>query len=38
MMLLHGRSEIPPGDRLRLANSIVSEFIAGKRGVIPELA
>jgi sugar/nucleoside kinase (ribokinase family) len=37
MMLLHDRDEIPLGDRLRLANTIVSEFIEGKRGVIPEL-
>ncbi len=37
MMLLHGRDEIPPADRLRLANTIVSEFIEGRRGVIPEL-
>ena len=37
MMLLHGRDEIPLADRLRLANTIVSEFIEGKRGVIPEL-
>lgn len=38
MMLLHGCDEIPPQDRLRLANTIVAEFIEGKRGVIPELA
>ncbi len=38
MMLLHSRSEIPLSDRLRLANTIVSEFIEGKRRVIPELA
>ena len=37
MMLLHDREEIPLADRLRLANTIVSEFIEGKRGVIPEL-
>ena len=37
MMLLHDRGEIPPADRLRLANTIVSEFIEGRRGVIPEL-
>ena len=36
MMLLHGRDEIPLADRLRLANTIVAEFIEGKRGVIPE--
>jgi sugar/nucleoside kinase (ribokinase family) len=37
MMLLHGRDDIPPGERLQLANTIVAEFIEGKRGVIPEL-
>jgi sugar/nucleoside kinase (ribokinase family) len=37
MMLLHGQSEIPPGERLRLANTIVAEFIEGRRGVIPVL-
>jgi 2-dehydro-3-deoxygluconokinase len=37
MMLLHGRREIPLADRLRLANTIVAEFIEGRRGVIPEL-
>jgi sugar/nucleoside kinase (ribokinase family) len=37
MMLLDGRSEIPPGERLRLANGIVAEFIEGRRGVIPTL-
>jgi 2-dehydro-3-deoxygluconokinase len=37
MMLLHGRDEIPLSDRLRLANTIVSEFIEGSRGVIPEI-
>jgi len=37
MMLLHGREEIPLADRLRLANTIVAEFIEGKRGVIPQL-
>jgi 2-dehydro-3-deoxygluconokinase len=37
MMLLHGRSEIPPEQRLRLANTIVAEFIEGRRGVIPTL-
>ena len=37
MMLLHGCDEIPPEDRLRLANTIVAEFIEGQRGVIPEL-
>jgi 2-dehydro-3-deoxygluconokinase len=38
MMLLHGRDDIPMMDRLRLANTIVAEFIEGRRGVIPTLA
>jgi 2-dehydro-3-deoxygluconokinase len=38
MMLLHGRDEIPPSERLHLANTIVAEFIAGTRALIPELA
>jgi sugar/nucleoside kinase (ribokinase family) len=37
MMLLHGREGIPLCERLQLANRIVSEFIEGNRGVIPEL-
>ena len=37
MMLLHGRDEIPPRERLRLANRIVAEFIEDRRSVIPEL-
>ena len=37
MMLLHGRDEIPPAERLQLANTIVAEYIAGRRSVIPEL-
>jgi sugar/nucleoside kinase (ribokinase family) len=37
MMLLHNRDDIPPADRLRLANRIVAEYIEGKRGVIPAL-
>ncbi len=37
MMLLHGRDEIPLGERLRLANVIVSEYIQGDRGVMPAL-
>jgi sugar/nucleoside kinase (ribokinase family) len=37
MILLDGRDEIRVEDRLRLANTIVAEFIEGTRGVIPEL-
>jgi sugar/nucleoside kinase (ribokinase family) len=37
MMLLHGRDGIPHVGRLRLANTIVAEFIEGRRGVIPVL-
>ena len=37
MMLLHGRDQPPISECLRLANTIVSEFIAGQRGVIPAL-
>ncbi len=37
MMLLHGRDEIPVHERLRLANTIVSEFIQGTRSVMSEL-
>ena len=37
MMLLHGQIAIPSGERLRLANTIVAEFIEGRRGVIPAL-
>lgn len=37
MMLLHHQTKIPLVDKLRLANSIVSEFIEGKRRLIPPL-
>jgi sugar/nucleoside kinase (ribokinase family) len=37
LMLLHGREKVPLRERLYLANTIVSEFIEGKRGVIPVL-
>ena len=37
MMLLHHRTELPMRDRLRLANGIVSQFIEGKRQMIPAL-
>ena len=38
MMLLHHRAELPIRERLRLANAIVSQFIEGKRQLIPALA
>jgi sugar/nucleoside kinase (ribokinase family) len=38
MMLLHHRAELPMRERLRLANGIVSQFIEGKRQLIPALA
>ena len=38
MMLLHGRAEIPVGERLKLANLIVAQFMEGKRTLIPPLA
>jgi hypothetical protein len=31
MMLLHGRSEIPVAEKLRLANRIVADYIAENR-------
>lgn len=37
MMLLHHQCDIPLLDRLQLSNSIVSEFIEGKRQLIPPL-
>jgi len=37
MMLLHGRTDIPIKEKLRLANTIVAEFIEGKRRFIPAL-
>jgi sugar/nucleoside kinase (ribokinase family) len=37
MMLLHGDESIPPPAKLRLANAIVSEFIAGERKLIPTI-
>jgi len=38
MMLLHRKTDAPLPERLRLANAIVSEFIEGKRALIPPLA
>jgi sugar/nucleoside kinase (ribokinase family) len=37
MMLLHHRTDVAVRDRLRLANGIVSNFIEGKRQLIPAL-
>jgi len=37
-MLLHHLTEVPMSERLRLANGIVSQFIEGKRQLIPVLA
>ena len=38
MMLLHHRTEIPFQTRLKRANTIVSEFIEGKRQMIPTIS
>jgi sugar/nucleoside kinase (ribokinase family) len=38
MMLLHHRAESPIRERLREANAVVSQFIEGKRQLIPALA
>ena len=38
MMLLHGRTEMGIRERLRLANTIVAQFMEGKRPLIPPLA
>jgi sugar/nucleoside kinase (ribokinase family) len=37
MMLLDGRDDIPIAERLRLANRIVADFIAGRRELLPPL-
>jgi len=37
MMLLHHRNDIVIRDKLHLSNSIVSEFIEGKRQLIPPI-
>ncbi len=37
MMLLDGRDDIPVAARLRLANRIVADFIAGRRDLLPPL-
>jgi len=38
MMLLHEQTETPIQKKLRLANTIVSEFIEGKRPFIPTIS
>jgi sugar/nucleoside kinase (ribokinase family) len=38
MMLLHHQSELAVAERLRRANSLVADFIEGKRAFIPALA
>ena len=37
MMLAHAQADVPVIEKLRLANRIVAEFIAGKRNLIPPL-
>jgi 2-dehydro-3-deoxygluconokinase len=37
MMLLHGRSDLSASEKLRLANTIVSEYIEGRRPIATEL-
>ncbi len=37
MMLLHDCEDIPPRDRLQLANTIVADYIEGRRAIIPDL-
>ena len=38
MMLLHSRPDIPVNERLRIANTVVAEFMEGRRSLIPPLA
>ncbi len=38
MMLLHGHPQLSIADRLRLSNHVVSQFIEGRREMIPPLA
>ena len=38
MMLLHGSTELPLSERLRMANRIVASFIEGRRSLIPALS
>ena len=37
MMLLHECEDIPSRDRLQLANTIVADYIEGRRAIIPDL-
>ena len=37
MMLLHGREDVSVEEKLRLANRVVSEYVAGERSFVPEL-
>ena len=37
MMLAHAQANVPVIEKLRLANRIVAEFIAGKRNLLPPL-
>jgi sugar/nucleoside kinase (ribokinase family) len=37
MMLLHRVTDVPPAEKLRLANRVVSEYVAGLRSFVPEL-
>jgi len=37
MMLLHHRTDLPVLEKLQLANTIVAEFMEGRRHLIPEL-
>ena len=37
MMLLHRRRDVPVAEKLRLANRIVSEYVAGERSFVAEL-
>lgn len=38
MMLLHRRGDLDVRVKLRLANAIVSEYVAGRRNLVPEIA
>jgi ribokinase len=35
LMLLHHLADVPPGEKLRLANAIVAQFMEGRRTLIP---
>ncbi len=37
MALLHHRTDMPIAEKLQLANTVVAEFMAGCRNLIPEL-